>query len=104
GPIVNTKGAEMFPYINKDGSMYFSSNGHVGLGGLDIFRSEVTNSQFQTPRNLRFPINTSKDDFGICSSDLHGNSGYLSSNRLRGRADDNIYSFADTRPKCILVK
>jgi tetratricopeptide (TPR) repeat protein len=104
GPVINTAGSEMFPSFNKDGSLYFSSNGHAGLGGLDIFRAEETNNQFQTPRNLRFPINSSKDDFGICSSDLHGSTGYLSSNRLRGRADDNIYSYIDNRPPRILVK
>lgn len=104
GPVINTPGSEMFPAFSKDGSLFFSSNGHAGLGGLDIFRAEETNNQFQTPRNLRFPINSSKDDFGICSSDLHGNTGYLSSNRLRGRGDDNIYSYVDNRPPRILVK
>lgn len=103
GPIVNTPGSEMFPSFNKDGSMFFSSDGHAGLGGLDIFRSDFINNEFQTPENLRYPINSSKDDFGVTSSDLKGTRGYLTSNRIRGRADDNIYAYTDNRPQRVLL-
>jgi outer membrane protein OmpA-like peptidoglycan-associated protein/tetratricopeptide (TPR) repeat protein len=104
GNVINSAGSEMFPYVNGDGSIFFSSTGHAGLGGLDIFRADFQNNHFLTPRNLGYPINSSKDDFGISSTDARGTRGYFSSNRLRGRADDNIYSFADNRPLGILVQ
>lgn len=103
GTSINTTGSELFPYFNQDGSLYFASDGHAGLGGLDIFRAEVQNDQFQTPSNVGFPINSSKDDFGICTSNLHGTTGYFSSNRMGGRGDDNIFSFTDSRPQSILI-
>jgi outer membrane protein OmpA-like peptidoglycan-associated protein len=88
GKKVNTEGDEMFPYISSDGRLYFSSNGHAGLGGLDIFKVD---SSFSTVTNMGFPINTMKDDFGILFTNERN--GYFSSNRKRGLADDDIYSF-----------
>jgi len=90
GPTVNTTGREMFPYIN-DEVLYFSSDGHYGLGGLDVFTSKKTgDTQFAEPQNIGKPINSNLDDFAyIVSKD--GAFGYLSSNRAGGKGDDDIY-------------
>jgi outer membrane protein OmpA-like peptidoglycan-associated protein len=90
GSTINTTGREMFPFIN-DEILYFSSDGHYGLGGLDVFTSKKTlNNQFRTPKNIGKPINSNRDDFAyIVSKD--GSYGYLSSNRDGGKGDDDIY-------------
>ncbi len=96
GPNVNTTGDEMFPYIADDGVLYFASNGHVGLGGLDVFsvtkQTVGKNIMWQKPENLGYPINTNADDFNyIISKD--NKKGFFSSNREGGKGDDDIYSF-----------
>lgn len=88
---INTEGNEMFPYVDENGVLYFSSNGHDGLGGLDIFKTIPTDPQ-PTIQNLGAPFNSSADDFGIII-DQNGDKGYLSSNRKKGGNDDNIYRF-----------
>ncbi|MDD4213497.1 MAG: OmpA family protein [Bacteroidales bacterium] len=94
GPVINTAGDEMFPYLSENGTLYFSSNGyeHLGLGGLDIFKSEFKNEKWTKPENLKYPLNSAGDDFGII---LKGdkNEGFLSSNRKGGRGFDDIYYF-----------
>lgn len=97
GNTINTSGDEMFPYIHANGNLYFSSNGHAGLGGLDIFCFDNSKN---TIANMGYPINTMKDDFGIIFSD--DKNGFLSSNRKRGLSDDDIYSFYIAPP--IIVK
>jgi outer membrane protein OmpA-like peptidoglycan-associated protein/tetratricopeptide (TPR) repeat protein len=93
GREVNTEGNEMFPYIDQYGNLYFASDGHAGLGGLDIFYMEMRNGiPFAEVENLGAPINSEKDDFGLIT-DGKRQSGYFSSNRKRGYSDDNIYSF-----------
>ncbi len=93
GSKVNTKGNEMFPYIDEIGNLYFSSNGLPGLGGLDIFFVQLSNTDVQgSPINLGTPINSSNDDFGMLTDGLR-KSGYFSSNRKRGGDDDDIYKF-----------
>jgi outer membrane protein OmpA-like peptidoglycan-associated protein/tetratricopeptide (TPR) repeat protein len=92
GRPVNTEGNEMFPYVDKTGNLYFSSNGHGGLGGLDIFFYNQTDASAKGPKNLGAPINSSSDDFGIIV-DKEKRSGYFSSNRRRGGTDDDIYWF-----------
>jgi tetratricopeptide (TPR) repeat protein len=93
GITVNSKGNEMFPFADKKGNLYFSSDGHAGLGDLDIFFIQMNGL---TPKgrviNLGTPINSSKDDFGIVT-DAFRKAGYFSSNRKRGGADDDIYKF-----------
>lgn len=93
GREINTEGNEMFPYMDENGNMYFSSDGHEGLGGLDVFfvemREGIPTSDIQ---NLGAPINSEKDDFGLITN-ANRSSGYFSSNRKRGYGDDNIYSF-----------
>ena len=95
GPKVNTEGHEIFPYVGPNGRVYFSSDGLIGLGGLDIFFIEETNGDWTEPENLGYPINTVADDFGIIFNDT-GMCGYLSSDRDGGNGGDDIYSFSKT--------
>ena len=91
GPSVNTPGDEVFPYVHPDGTLYFSSNGHIGLGGLDIFKASGENGRW-TVENMGYPINSPADDFGI-TFQAETERGYFSSSRtLRG--DDDIYAFS----------
>jgi len=93
GREINTEGNEMFPYIDENGNMYFSSDGHEGLGGLDIFYVEMKEGiPLNDVKNLGTPINSEKDDFGLITNGARSN-GYFSSNRRRGYGDDNLYSF-----------
>lgn len=90
GPIVNTQGNEFFPFISNDGVLYFSSNGHGGLGGLDIFFSVPEGGVFKKIENMGYPVNSPKDDFSFVL-DATGTEGYFSSNRVNGRGSDDIY-------------
>jgi outer membrane protein OmpA-like peptidoglycan-associated protein len=93
GPSVNTKGNEMFPFVDENGNLYFSSDGLPGLGGLDIFYARLSDTQVKgTPVNLGAPVNSSQDDFSLIT-DGERKSGYFSSNRKRAGDDDDIYSF-----------
>lgn len=96
GAIINTPGDEMFPYLYGDSVLFFSSDFHPGMGGLDIFRSNITRDElgnilFSEPENLRYPINTISDDFGICFHPDGNNEGYFSSNRKGSQATDIYY-------------
>lgn len=145
GPKINTVGDEMYPFIANDGTLYFSSNAHVGMGGLDIFKTKFTGSrtayayknnpgnnpmeedtligesplydltlgtrkpdtiakqvvdslsfyaqQWLEPENLKYPMNSSYDDFGIIFEEGPTEMGYLSSNREGGKGFDDIYRF-----------
>lgn len=90
GSQVNTSGREMFPFIT-DGTLYFSSDGHLGFGGLDLFKSSLVDNTFQVATNMGKPINSPKDDFAFVFSEDR-NSGFLSSNRIGGKGDDDIYA------------
>jgi peptidoglycan-associated lipoprotein len=90
GSEINTSGTEAFPYAHKDGSLYFSSNGHIGMGGLDIFKATIGDDGKWDTENLRYPVNSSSDDFGICF-ETSREAGYFSSTR-KGKTDD-IYTF-----------
>ena len=93
GREINTEGNEMFPFMDENGNMYFSSDGHEGLGGLDVFYVEMREGiPLSDIQNLGAPINSEKDDFGFIA-DSRRSSGFFSSNRKRGFGDDNIYSF-----------
>ncbi len=94
GPEVNTKGNELFPFVDERGNIYFSSDGRPGLGDLDIYYTTLTpdGKQGQVTRNLGEPLNSAKDDFGIVT-DADRMGGYFSSNRKRGGADDDVYHF-----------
>lgn len=94
GPVINTLGDEVFPYLRGDSVLYFASNGHPGMGGLDIFKSvKQEDGSWGEPVNMKPPINTNYDDFGICFHPDGLNEGFLSSNRKGGRGSDDIYYF-----------
>ncbi len=91
GETINTKGNEMFPYVHEDGTLYFASDGHPGMGGLDIFRSVYTSDGWSEPENLGPPFNSAADDFGIVFKPGR-EEGFFTSNRGR-RGIYDIYSF-----------
>lgn len=93
GTNINTLGDEFYPFLLGDSVMYFSSNGHGGLGGLDIFITHRDKAdQFTLPTNLGFPLNTSSDDFSLVL-DKSGRGGLFASNREGGLGYDDIYKF-----------
>ena len=92
GPEINTEGREMFPFVHTDGTLYFASDALPGLGGLDIFSSQYLENGWTPPENLRAPINTNYDDFGLIL-ETEGEYGYFASNRAGGKGDDDIYAF-----------
>ena len=94
GSKINTDGNELFPFISDD-ILYFSSDGHGGLGGLDVIAVNLKNIEQQ--KNMGYPINTHKDDFGLIVS-KSGKEGFVSSNRNRTGLDDDIYGFNRSRP------
>lgn len=104
GEIINTDGNEMFPYIAADGTLYFASDGHPGLGGLDIFSSIVVNNlQWSLPQNLHAPVNSPADDFSFIINTI-SNSGYFASAREGGKGNDDIYAFKPLTATTCVVK
>ena len=92
GSEINSEGDELFPFIHEDGSLYFSSNGIVGMGGMDIFKAEFDEeNNLRSVVNMKSPINSPNDDFGIIFEGKNER-GYLSSNRIGSKGDD-IYQF-----------
>ena len=100
GRPINTEGNEMFPYVDAEGTFYFSSNGHPGFGGLDIFKTNLDNP---TIINLGKPINSTYDDFSI-ALDNTTKEGYISSNRRRGFNDDDIYIITIPKPSKFIIR
>lgn len=94
GESINTRGDEMFPYMLTDSIMMFSSNGHPGMGGLDIFQASLQPDGSWDVVNMGTPINSAADDFGMTFDPNSDHpSGFFSSNRGDGRGYDHIYSF-----------
>jgi len=92
GEKVNTRDSEYFPFLFGKSNLYFASRGHGGLGGLDIYRVDLSKSEMEV-ENLGFPINTNKNDYGMCL-DPKGYSGFISSDRDGGSGSADIYSFS----------
>jgi len=101
GPMINTAGDEMFPSITAEGTLYFSSNGWPGMGNLDIFTAKGAKSEWSQAVNMRFPVNSSADDFAYTVNDITNltEAGYLSSNRTGGVGSDDVYSYTYWKPK-----
>ncbi|MDR1006131.1 MAG: OmpA family protein [Bacteroidales bacterium] len=99
GKVINTPGKEEFPILRTDTRLYFSSDGHPGLGGLDLFYSDNVNGQWNEPSNLQYPINSPSDEISIIFNEAESatvatsESGYFASNRAGGIGGDDIYSF-----------
>jgi outer membrane protein OmpA-like peptidoglycan-associated protein len=100
GKTINTADEESFPYMDNNGTLYFASKGLPGMGGYDIYMVKGEKAEWERPQNLKYPVNTTSDDFYFVTRD--GKSGYFSSNRDGGKGSDDIYSFAlaktDTTP------
>ena len=97
GNVINTEGKETFPFISSDNELYFASDGHPGLGGLDIFVSvPESDGIYKEVINVGEPLNSSTDDFGFII-DNKTRTGYVSSNREGGQGSDDIYKFKETR-------
>lgn len=93
GPTINTPGNEVFPFLHEDGTLYFSSDGQLGMGGLDIFKAEKKGKgEWTNVTNLKYPLNSAGDDFGIIFEGAKER-GYLSSNREGTKGADDIWSF-----------
>lgn len=101
GPQINTSANEMFPYIMNDSVIYFASEGHYNMGGLDIFTSTKRNNEWTTPENMKYPINTASDDFGLIM-EKDGKKGYFTSNRGTNGGADQIYSLEERDIRLIL--
>jgi len=91
GPEINTSGDEMFPYIRENGTLYFSSNAHIGMGGLDLFMAHKGEDDIWIVENMKSPINSTGDDFAI--SFYQGEERGLFSSNREGSHKDDIYSF-----------
>ena len=102
GPTINTPGNELFPRPTQDGKFFFSSDGHPGYGKLDLFVAEKDDSGALVIKNLGQNFNSANDDFGIFFTE-YPKAGFISSNRLGGLGDDDIYFFEDKTPKPKLV-
>lgn len=93
GAGINTEGREMFPFVAKDSTLYFSSDGYLNLGLLDIYRSDFIKDSNSKPKNMGAPFNSGADDFAFYINP-EDETGYFSSNREGGKGNDDIYSFA----------
>ena len=99
GQKLNTEGQEMFPFISANNTLYFSSNGHLGLGGLDVFFAKIVDRKVGPIRNVGIPVNGNADDFAF-SINEETEEGFVSSNREGGVGSDDIYSIKKIQPIC----
>lgn len=108
GPKINTSEDDMFPFIDEKGVLYFASKGHIGMGGLDLYKADLSNQVIGEVTNLKSPINSGGDDFGISflpeSQRENGKPfAYFTSNRVGGMGDDDLYSIA-VKPFLFMLK
>lgn len=96
GSTINTTHREQFPFISSTNNLYFASNGHFGMGGLDVFKSNISDDSYGKPLNLSDKINSNRDDFAF-SINEEEETGYFSSNRDGGVGDDDIYRFTQVK-------
>lgn len=95
GQVINTEGRESFPFISADYQLYFASDGHPGLGGMDVFKARINpDGSFDSVINMGEPINSSMDDFGFYL-DVKERKGFVSSNRVGGKGADDIYAVTE---------
>ncbi len=104
GNEINTTGNELFPACDSQGNLYFSSDGRIGMGGLDIYKATPKPDSSYDILNLGSPINSSKDDFSLGFSDSSGSSGFFSSDRDLGKGKDDIYAFEFKFKPVLLVQ
>ncbi|RIJ37840.1 OmpA family protein [Pontibacter oryzae] len=102
GPAINTSGRESFPYVDVNGKLYFASDGHLGMGGMDIFSAEGEQGNWRDVRNLGYPINSPQNDYGIMFTEP-GARGLLSSNRDSQNGTEDIYAFTVLQKPVILA-
>lgn len=108
GPNVNTNEDDMFPFVDEDGIIYYSSKGNIGMGGLDVFKTQDSSGTFKKALNIQYPINSGGDDFGInfipkTKRQADKPIAYISSNREGGLGDDDIYSIT-IKPYVFLLR
>lgn len=98
GNTINTEGRETFPFISPENELFFASDGHPGLGGLDVFASKIeADGTYKNVQNVGEPLNSPNDDFAYLI-DNKTHIGYVTSNRDGGQGNDDIYRFKETRP------
>lgn len=96
GPLINTDKKEQFPFASADNKLYFSSDGHLGYGSLDVFVSEINQNEYSKPVNVGLPLNSNLDDFAFFI-DSDTKEGYFASNREGGKGSDDIYQFKEIK-------
>ena len=96
GPIINTDKREQFPFVSNDNKLYFSSDGHLGYGSLDVFVSDINGNEYSEPVNIGLPLNSNLDDFSF-NIDSDTKEGYFASNRDGGKGSDDIYQFKEVK-------
>ncbi|QNJ97353.1 OmpA family protein [Constantimarinum furrinae] len=99
GDNINTEGKEVFPYVDSNGTLYFSSDGHQGIGLLDVFMAEAAGNGFSNPENMGLGVNSAEDDFAY-SYNPATETGYVSSNRAGGKGSDDIYVIKKLEVPC----
>lgn len=99
GQKINTEAQEMFPYISENNTLYFSSNGPLGLGGLDVYHTREVDGKYSPVRNIGIPVNSAADDFAFTINEETGQ-GFVSSNRFGGKGSDDIYIIKKLQPLC----
>lgn len=98
GQKVNTEGQEMFPFVSADNTLYFSSDGHLGLGGMDVFFAKLVDGKVGPVRNVGIPVNGNADDFAFSINET--GEGFVSSNREGGMGSDDVYAVKVLQPIC----